>query len=49
MAFYIPSFVWNWLLGKGFNVFFKKGLEDWGWCLSINFNKKRANVKSRKV
>jgi hypothetical protein len=28
MAFYIPTFVWNWLLGKGFNVFFRKGLDD---------------------
>lgn len=28
MAFYIPNFVWNWMLGKGFNVFFKSGLEQ---------------------
>ena len=28
MAFYIPNFVWNWILGKGFNVFFKSGLEQ---------------------
>jgi len=28
MVFYIPKFVWNWMLGKGFNVMFKKGMED---------------------
>ena len=28
MAFYIPKFVWNWMLGKGFNSMFKKGMDD---------------------
>ena len=27
----------------------KKGDEDWGWGLSINFNKKKVNMRSRRV
>ena len=25
--FYIPGFIWNWMLGKGFNVMFPKMIE----------------------
>jgi ATP-dependent RNA helicase DOB1 len=36
-------------LSIGRLVYVKKGDEEWGWGLSINFNKKRVNVKSKKV
>lgn len=36
-------------LSIGRLVYVKKGEEDWGWGLSINFNKKRLNVKSKKI
>jgi hypothetical protein len=28
MSFFIPKFVWNWLLGKGFNVMLKTQIEN---------------------
>jgi hypothetical protein len=36
-------------LSIGRLVYIKKGEEDYGWGLSINFNKKRVNIKSKKT
>lgn len=44
MSFYIPNFVWNWLIGVGFNKMFSAMLNNLKqWLLKVIFIEKVLN------